>query len=807
MIKRNIGISALILTVGVLSYWGIQKSSQKTTVNEEHPGWYDHYYELKGDENGNIPSGLTALWYKADQNNLLSYKKAENNLEKIKEIGPDNVGGRTRSIIIDIANSNRYLCASVSGGIWVSDDQGSSWNVVDDNAPTLSSTSITQSPFDTDVFYYGTGEPTGNSADLGGLGIFKSTDGATSFLHLEHTMTTSFSGVWDIKHSLTKDSTIYVATHTSGVWISTNAGNSFSRITQLPSGRIYELEVRDDGYLFAVVSGYGIVKMNENDFSVERLNGGDWPSTGYGRISFAMSADFPDVMYAQVAASSNNSLLGIFKTSNGGTTWKQVSSPSEVNFSFSWYCFKLSMAPADTNFIISLSSTKPQYSNNNGSSWFNMSNPHSDYHEVTWIDNNEFLVGNDGGVFRMNKNSMAAFTNLNNGLNITQFYAGHYYPEGNSIIGGTQDNGTRFSVQGNSTFSRIWGADGSFCAVNQQNDQIRYVSSQNLNMYRQDVTGSNYISSYIRNQVGGDAGVWFISPFEVNINDGYQIYVPTRRETYRSLDGGNTWEALTKNLLGDSYAVGLSNDEDPTAYIGGTSSRLYRVDNAASAGLEEEVNLWTTQYPNFLGSTIGCIEVDPNDKGTIYCGLTNVSTRSRIWKIVNADTDDPIWYDLSSNLPESLPVNWVEVDPDMSNHIIIATDYGLYSSLNGGASWNKEERLPNVPIDQIRLRASDRKLFIYTHGRGIWTANLKSNLVASVNETEMENIHIYPNPVSKTLHIDTQFDEYSLYDNKGTKVLSNNTKSLDISSLPVGTYFIELFTEGEKHVKKILITH
>lgn len=805
--SKRFGFGILLTILGIVAFMSYQPTTTTIDSEEQHPGWYDHYYELKGDENGKIPSGLTALWYKADQNNFLAYKKAENNFEGIQEIGPDNVGGRTRSIIVDLANSNRYICASISGGIWISEDKGSSWNIVNDNAPTLSSTSITQSPFNTDLFYYGTGEPTGNSADLGGLGIFKSSDGAQSFEHLEHTMTTSFSGVWGIKHSLTNDSTIYVATHTSGVWRSTDAGGSFSRITQLPTGRIYQLEVSEDGHLFAVVNGFGIYKMDEDALTVERLNGGEWPAGGYGRVSFSMAKDYPDVMYAQIAAAGNSSLLGIYKSSNGGTSWKQVSSPDGVNFSFSWYCFKLSSAPADTNFVMSLSSTGPQYSRNGGSSWLDMANSHADYHEVTWIDNDQFLVGNDGGVHRMNKNVMGAFTNLNNGLNITQFYAGHYYPESNSIVGGTQDNGTRFSIQSNSTFSRIWGGDGAFCAINQQDDQVRYVSSQNLNMYRQDATGATGISNYIRNQVGGDGGVWFISPFEINTKDGYQIYVPTKRETFRSLDGGDTWDALTTNLLGDSYAVGISNDINPTIYIGGTSSRLYRVDNAATAGLEQEVSMWTTDYPDFLGSTIGCVEVDPNDKGTIYCGLTNVSNRSRIWKVDDADTDNPIWHDLSSNLPESLPVNWVEVDPDMEGHIMIATDYGLYSSLNDGASWNKEERIPNVPIDQIRLRDSDRKLFIYTHGRGIWTADLKDNLVASVEEYSSGNLNIYPNPVKQTLHLDTPFDSYKMYNSKGMEVLSGQTKSLNVSSLANGTYFIELLTGEKKQVKKIIVSH
>ena len=68
---------------------------------------------------------------------------------------------------------------------------------------------------------------------------------------------------------------------------------------------------------------------------------------------------------------------------------------------------------------------------------------------------------------------------------------------------------------GNQIFSNINGGDGAFCAVNQQDDRFRYVSSQYLNMRRQSNTGTRNISRDIRNAVGGNDGVWFINPFEI----------------------------------------------------------------------------------------------------------------------------------------------------------------------------------------------------------------------------------------------------------------------------------------------------
>ncbi|MDB4161645.1 T9SS type A sorting domain-containing protein [Bacteroidia bacterium] len=809
--NKKLSIGVVLLLISSIGIWRWNKSEGVNVQSQgQHPGWVEHFRELKGDENGEIPKGLAMQWYKADQTNKTRYKKAEDNLENIKEIGPFNVGGRTRSILVDYNNPNRFLCAGVSGGIWISENAGIEWNVLNDYAPTLSATSITQSPFDNDLFYYGTGEAFGNSADLGGLGLFKSEDGAKSFQHLEHTMTTSLTGIWDVEHSLVFDSTIYVATHSGGLWRSTDAAQTFTRIYST-STRIHEIEVREDGHILIAVNAYGIVDIDETTLVATRMNGGDWPTSGYSRISFDYVRDYPLVMYAQLASSNGFDISSLYKTSNGGVTWNRLTDPpANVSYAQAWYCFKLSTAPRDTNFVISLC-VDPTYSSDGGQSWRTMADPHADYHEVTWINDNEFLVGNDAGVNRFNKINMNSFTSLNNGLNITQFYAGHFYPTGNSVIGGTQDNGTRFSNNGIPSFANINGGDGAFCSVNQQDDGIRYVSSQFLNMRRQSPTGTQRISNFIRNEVGGDDGVWFINPFEINNRDGDQIYVPTRNGVFRSTDQGDSWIALTNSVLGESFSVGLSHSENPIAYLGGTASRLYYVNNAATASTGEELPIWEVgNLPanrSFLGGTIGCIEVDPNDETTIYCGFVNIDTDSRIWRIRNANSDSAIFDDIGANLPESVPVNWVEVDPDMSDHILVGTDYGLYTSLNAGQSWQKETRFPNVPIDQIRLRDSDRKLYIYTHGRGIWTADLKNNLVASVKESTKFEIKVYPNPSTDYIQIEGNMETTTVYNSIGNEIIRTSDKQIATTTWQAGTYFLEVRDGDAVSVKKVIVTH
>ena len=807
-----LGILITVIVTASSAFWFLSKkdtvklSSEYSNPFTKNPGWYKDYVVLKGLDQVNIPFDLKYQWFKHDQKNARLHKKGPSTLENIKEIGPYNVGGRTRSILIDYNNENRVLAGGVSGGLWYSNNGGSAWSAADDNAVTLSVTSITQSPFNPDMIYYGTGETYNNTLNVNGQGLFRSTNGGVSNQHLENTVIASLAEIWDVQHSLVFDSTIYVGTQSGGLWRSNNAGDTFTRIYST-SGAIHEINAFTDSTIMFGVSGSGIYILNETSLQTTKLANG-LPTNNFSRISFDYCDAAPNVIYAQFLTSDFRDIRGSYKSVNKGQSWTAITNPTQVNYSQGWYDFKLGVSPTDPNFLVSMGVTAA-YSNDGGSSWIAMYNSHADYHEIQfYADGQSFLIGNDGGVYRYSINSLStSATDLNQGYNVTQFYAGHYHPSKADVIAGAQDNNTRYSVNGSPSFLRVFNGDGAFCAINQQNPNVYYVSSQYLNLYRNSSGNLTNINSYIYSQIGSQANTWFINPFEMNPLDGNQLYVPTKKEVFRTNNQGNSWIKLTSDLPGSTYSIGLSWDEDPIAYIGGTGSILHRLDNAASNALTE-VALYTKSPIEFRGNTIGCIEVDPNDAGTIYCAMSNISTRGRIWKVTGADTEDPVFTDLHANLPESLAVSWVEVDPDNSNFIIIATDYGLYTSTNGGGWWEKEDRIPNVAIDQIRLRHSDRKLYIFTHGRGAWTADLAEAPTASINSLSSEHkLNIYPNPSTDYFHIDTKgFVSYKLYNSKGELVKEGVETKVDVRFLLAGVYFVELKAGNTSTVSKVIIS-
>ena len=107
---------------------------------------------MKQDASGQIPQLMTHQW--ALQDAALNKTNAGSQLDSVSSLGPDDVGGRTRAIIVDWADSTHYFAGSVAGGLWESKNEGATWKAVNDNQENLNITAITQSPFNKNIYYY-----------------------------------------------------------------------------------------------------------------------------------------------------------------------------------------------------------------------------------------------------------------------------------------------------------------------------------------------------------------------------------------------------------------------------------------------------------------------------------------------------------------------------------------------------------------------------------------------------------------------------------------------------------------------------
>ncbi len=726
----------------------IAQPNLKQNRGPGNPGWWEQWFEMKKDENGKIPfDRIQRLRQQVAIQRMM--KSGESNLANLQELGPNNVGGRTRALLVDKTNPNRLFAGGVSGGLWVSTNGGSTWYPVNDDAPNLSITYITQNPFTPNVLYYSTGECAGNSAGIPGDGVYKSTDGGMSFQKLASTNSSAFNYTWRIACSLTDTNTLYVATRDSGLYRSTDAGISFHNI--ISSGEITDLEVFPDGSVIAAIMGQGLFRSSDGSpGSFVAINNG-LPTSGFYRIEMAYCDSMPNIMYVMHEAISGNDIIGLFKTTDSGNSWFEVTNPTTagVGFYFPWYCLSIAVRPSNPNYVL-VGGVNCGYSMDGGLSWNVHHDSHADYHIFVFnpANQNECYVGNDGGVYKYFPQTNIAYVDLNQGYRVTQFYTGAFFPVGNKCWGGTQDNGTQSGSSLSQSFDHIFGGDGAFTAIHPQSPNIGYVSWQNGHILKcYDAHNPMPYFEYIMGAMDAnsdfdiDDDTWFINPFEINRQDGDQIFFVTRDRLWRSIDGGNNWEICTKPIT-DLYAIGISNEPMPTVYVGGRG-KLRRLDNAYVSLPNDEVNLNSSIPTSLNTSFMSNIVVSANDPNTFYVSFSSYVNQPRIWKVTNAKTT-PVWTSIHGDLPEGLPVNWIEVSPYDENVMAAATDFGLYTTVDGGVHWVLEEDIPFVSIHQLRLRHSDNTLFIFTHGRGIWKANLPMTGLGTSVATTTLPIKIYP---------------------------------------------------------------
>ncbi|MGD1846656.1 MAG: T9SS type A sorting domain-containing protein [Salibacteraceae bacterium] len=683
------------------------------------PGWFQQWFDQRKNEQGVIPRGLYAQWAQHDAQYSGSRSSA---LSSILEVGPYEVGGRTRALLIDASNSNRYFAGGISGGLWRSNNAGVSWTPLNDQASNLAVSCIVQDPFNSNVIYYGTGEGSGNSAGFAGEGVIKSTEGGNSFSLLSSTNTGDFDYCWSIAHSRTQANTVFVGTSTRGLWRSTDGGSNWTKVLTT-TRRINDMIALPNGTMMATLNGDGIYQSTDNGNSWTEIAGG-LPTSGFARIAIDFCENSPNDIYA-LYAESNDVIKDLYRSTDGGATWTVTAAKPATTLKFTWYCFFLGVSPTNPDHVV-LGAQYSRYSLDGGASWSVLSTGHADNHTYAYDPNNTdlFLIGNDGGVYRKSWSSISsAEVDLNDGYHVTQFYSGDYMPTGNSVLGGTQDNGTHKAI--GLTWNKVFGGDGGYSQVSLQDPNLGYCSTQNGRIRRvTNLQGSHSVTSIYTTITNAD-NTAFIEPFEINRADGEQVYFCSSTRIWRTTDRGANWTAMT-NAHGTIYGVGVTRDVNPTVYFGGSSAKIYRVDNAQTAVAGDEVDLSATVPSAVTNHSISDIKPHPTNNTVAYVTFSSISTQPRVWRVDNIHTTSPTWVAISGNLPTNLPCNSMEIDPTNDQNIFVGTDYGLYCSTDGGATYAKETSIPNTAVFQVQLRVSDNKLFVFTHGRGAWCANVGS---------------------------------------------------------------------------------
>ena len=419
------------------------------------------------------------------------------------EQGPDNIGGRTRAILVDHTSENIIWAGGVSGGLYKSTNGADGWSRVSNFPGNQFISSIAQDAGGN--VYVATG-----SLDeaWSGNGLFVSPDGGDTWQLIAGTASESrINRVAATQYS----STVYFTTQ-AGLQEYTYGGTVSSVASYNGSGS-KTLAYSTDGQVIVVAANNNRTWVSTNwgqSFTDESGNNdGEISPSGFSRIEYAVSSLKSDGTYSIYAATTSANNQGQWISLDNGSTWYEhtPATPADITNGVidyrnqGTYNSCVTFDPFDPKRVliggIDLHEWKQTISNPPAGGWNKISlwavSPtsdlyaHADQHELKWDSNGKLYIGNDGGI-GISIDGAETFYPANRGYNVTQFYAMAYDRNG-SVIGGTQDNGCLYNDHTNSTYQEFvqvpnGGGDGFTTEISFFNPDVMFSSSQYNNITR-----------------------------------------------------------------------------------------------------------------------------------------------------------------------------------------------------------------------------------------------------------------------------------------------------------------------------------
>lgn len=627
------------------------------------------------------------------------------------------------------------------------------WSAVDDQFASLAITKMDYDKQDPSIFYFCSGEGWGNADAARGAGVWKSIDAGQSWQRLNSTDSSTFYYCQDlVVHPSTGD--VYVATRADGLLRSKDGGASWEYVLNVNNGssrnEAADIEIASNGDIYVTIGMHstdGIYYSKSGDAGSweKRMNG--LPTSPLFRIEIATAQRDSNVIYA-LPESTDDSIAGVYRSDDMGLNWVELPLPGgnrKLANAQSWYDLIIAVDPNNEDVVVA-GGLNLWRSRDGGQNWQQLTEGdrrknssiqyvHVDQHEIVFRTSDTVYFTNDGGIYRCDDFTADTpfFFQLNQNYNTTQFYSGDIDPRAGRelLLGGTQDNGSNLSSgDGISDFINISWADGSFCAIDHQDPNYLYTTTQYRRIFR---TYKGKRDTLTNPQLRND-NTLFINPISMDPNDPQIIYQASNIGLWRLKNARSSnelqWEKACRNF-GLITAIGISKSAPNMVciarYVTGVSNSIpYRIENAhiTDAGYTPVPMDRDQQLPR--GAYLNCITIDPENEDHVILVYTNYNVES-VFETYNATDNDPDWVSVEGNLP-NIPIRWASLHPEDPSICYLATEMGLYytDQLDGGNTvWQKgNESLPNLRMDMIKYRESDHTFMIASHGRGFYTGSI-----------------------------------------------------------------------------------
>jgi len=753
--------------------------------------------------------------------------------------GPTNIGGRITDIARHPTDSETFYIGCSVGGVFKTIDGGNNWVPVFDDVISPSIGNIGISLSNPDVIYVGTGEANGSgtSGAFFGTGIYKSTDagetwnsaGLEQSNHIGRLVVDKNDP--DIVYAAATGK-LYGKGTNRGLYKTTNGGDDWQKILFVsdstacidvavhPTNSDIIYAVTWERHRFPWGRDYGgptsaIFKSEDSGQNWTRLeNGLPQNIESRGRIGISISQSNPDVLFASITDNEiTNVFEGLYRTDDGGESWVNATGdlPGSTFSSFGWFFGNVRVDPKDDNnaYVLGLNAFK---TSDKGESWAQLNGMHVDMHALEFFQQNsdDILIGNDGGLYR-SLDGGENFSFINN-IPLTQFYnidVDFQLPE--RVFGGTQDNNTIGTFTGAvDDYQRLLGGDGFHVIVDPRNSDIIYAESQFGNLRKSIDRGASFQRA--TDGIDGDDRTNWNTPVVISpFNPSLMFY--GSQKLYTSIEA-TQWTAISEDLsqgqhpsgsmtFGTLTTIAPSFNNDQVIYVGTDDGQISVTKNA---GLD-----WESIDDGIPQRYITKISVNPSNDAEAIVSFSGYQYLDYLPHLMITYDYGQTWSDITGNLPP-FPINDIEYNLSNDDELFIATDMGVWYSVDKGLEWNiLGKGLPPTIVKDIKIHGPTNTLYAGTFGRSIYNVNIED--LTSISDVEaLDQVKLFPNPSSENqdIFIDTQREgswNVSVYTLKGQliKTLTFSSSKFSIGAYESGTYIVKLENANNVTSSKLIV--
>jgi photosystem II stability/assembly factor-like uncharacterized protein len=718
-------------------------------------------------------------------------------------IGPHR-GGRTIAVSGVEGQPNVYYFGGVGGGVWKTTNGGVTWEPISDSQPISSIGALAVAPSNPNVIYVGTGEADFRSDLTYGNGVYKSTDGGSTWKNIGLIATRHISRIAIDPHN---PDVVFVAAMGSaygpgaerGIFRSTDGGATWQKvlfkdentgaidITLDPDNpkTVWAALVHDQrppwsAYPPATTNG-AIYESADGGTEWKPVTGGGLPEGDWGRVGLAVArGTHGQRIYALIDTKEG----GVFRSDDGGQTWLRAGNDPRIGRL--WYFGEIYVDPKnpDTVYVPNVSIYR---STDAGKTFVAIKGaPGGDDYHALWIDPNNpqrMIFGSDQGAGI----SVDAGHTWSSWYNqpTAQFYhvaVDNDFPY--HVYGAQQDSGSVFilsrSNDGAITF-RDWHPAGAgesgYIAPDPSDANIIYGGGTYGELFRYDRrTGQAQVIApdAIRNfgEAHPEHRYSWTSPVVFSQQNPHTLYFGSQY-VLRSTNRGDSWEKISPDLTGADPKA----PEDGPLTVENAKARgrgvVYTIaPSPVSAGqiwagtdsgliqlTRDDGKTWNNVTPSGLSdwSKISIIEASHFAAGTAYASIDRHRLNDIGPYIYRTRDFGKSWTRVNNGIPNGGYIRSVREDPVKKGLLFAGTELGVFFSINDGDWWQPLQlNLPVSPVHDLVIKDND--LVAATHGRAFWILDDISPLRQTADGIKSEPAHLFQPSTAMRIRASTHGD-------------------------------------------------